>query len=277
MELPTTSIDGLEISRLACGSNPFFGYSHFSDARDRWLRNYFTTERIVEVLTKCAEFGVNAVVSGPIPRMHEALETTRERTGKDFHWICTPGGAMGDMDEGIEFCAQRGVKVCMPHTSFVDARLNINENRIEEIEPVLASIRDHGMIPGLSTHRPEVLTVAQYAGYDVETCILPLNVAGFLCAVETDWMARVIQEFRKPVICIKPFAAGRLMVRPGLDFAFRNSKPTDLVCAGFLSPEEAEEDLKIALEILSGIDAGVQLSYSRSKKSLVQQGREGSP
>ena len=276
MALPTTRIEGLEISRLTCGSNPFFGFSHFSNARDVWMREWFTDERIVDVLVKCSEFGVNAVVSPTFERMHEALETTRDRTGKDFHWICTPGGALGDIHEGIKFCADRGVKICMPHTSFTDARLNINENRIDGIEPVLASIRDHGMIPGLSTHRPEVLTVAQSAGYDVATCILPLNVVGFLCAVETDWMAWVIQEYRKPVICIKPFAAGRLMPRPGLDFAFRNCKPADMVCAGFLSPGEVEEDLKIAMDILFGIDADVELTYSRSKQSLVQKGSEKS-
>ena len=82
-------------------------------------------------------------------------------------------------------------------------------------------------------------------------------------------MARVIQDFKKPVICIKPFAAGRVMPRPGLDFAFRNCKPIDTVCAGFLSPAEADEDLRIALEILSGVDANTELTYSRSKKALV--------
>ena len=269
--LPTTKIGGVEISRVTCGSNQFLGYSHFSGARDRWLKSYFTVERIVEVMLKCAEFGVNAIVSGPEQKIHEALELVRKSTGGDFHWICTPGGGMGEIYDGIKWCAERGVRICMPHTSFTDPRLNIHANRIEEIEPVLASIREHGMVPGLSTHRPEVLNVAQSAGYDVETCILPLNVIGFLCAVETDWMARVIQGYAKPVICIKPFAAGRVMPRPGLDFVFRNNKPIDTVCCGFLSPDEAEEDLRIALEILEGEAAGVELTYSRSKKALTSE------
>ena len=273
LQLPTTSIGGIEISRVTCGSNPFFGFSHFSGARDRWLRAYFTTERMAEVMTKCAEFGVNAVVSGPEQKMHDALEMVRKATGREFHWICTPGGAVGEIYDGIKWCADRGVKICMPHTSFTDPRLNIHANRIEEIEPVLASIREHGMVPGLSTHRPEVLPVAQSAGYDVETCILPFNVIGFLCCVETDWMARVIQGYAKPVICIKPFAAGRVMPRPGLDFAFRNSKPIDTVCAGFLSVEEADEDLRIAMEILAGEAADVELTYSRSKEALKPRGK----
>ena len=267
-QLPYTEIGGIKICRMLCGTNTFLGYSHFSSARDRWLRNYFTRDRIVEVMLKCAEFGVNAVVSGPEQIIHEALEVTREKTGRDFHWICTPGGGQGEIGEGIKWCADRGVKICMPHTSLTDTLLNISENRIEGMEDIVASIRDHGMVPGLSTHRPEVLTVAQSAGYDVETCVLPFNVIGFLCAVETDWMARVIQGFAKPVICIKPFAAGRVMPRPGLDFVIRNSKPIDAICAGFLSPEEADEDLKIAVELLEGTTADVELSYSRSKKAL---------
>ena len=269
MQFPATNIGGLEITRVICGSNPFMGYSHFSGARDRWLREHFTTERIVEVLVKCAEFGVNAVVSGPEQRMQDALEVARGRIDGDMHWICTPGGGESDIYDDIKWCADRGVKICMPHTAYTDARLNIAKKRIDDIEPVLASIREHGMIPGLSTHRPEVLTVAQSANYDVETCILPLNVIGFLCAVETDWMVRVIQRYKKPVICIKPFAAGRVMPRPGLDFVFRNSKAIDTVCAGFLGPEEVEEDLKIALEILTGLDANIEPGYARSKSALV--------
>ncbi len=268
-QLPMTNIGGLDVSRIICGSNPFGGYSHFSAARDEWLRRYFSVERIVEVMVKCMEFGVNSMVSSPQDNFVESLEIARKQTGKDFHWICTISGENeAEICDAARWCADKGVKICMPHTMYTDSRLNIKDVSIDGIERPLALIRELGMIPGLSTHRPEVLTVAQAAGYDVETCILPLNVIGFLCSVETDWMSKTICEYKKPVICIKPFAAGRVMPRPGLDFVLRNSKPIDTVCAGFLSPEEAEEDLKIAVELLGGSDADVKLTYSRSKKLL---------
>ena len=74
MSMPMTSIGGVEVSRVICGSNTFFGYSHFSAARDAWLKRDFDIPKIVEVMAKCAEFGVNCVLSGPDPRMYRAIQ-----------------------------------------------------------------------------------------------------------------------------------------------------------------------------------------------------------
>jgi hypothetical protein len=268
MQMPVTSIGGIEVSRVICGSNTFFGYSHFSAARDNWLKRYFDIPRIVEVIAKCAEFGVNAVVSGPVPAMHEAIQELERQTGHHMVWLCTPGMGNEDITGGLKWCADHGAEFCLPHTSWTDIRLNVAKNEIEGLAPVLEQIRNLGMVPGLSTHRPEVIVVGDSAGYDVETYIQPFNVVGFLCAVETDWVARIIRNTPKPVVCIKPLAAGRVMPEPGLGFVFRNNKPIDPVAIGFLSPEEAEEDIKLALAIMARGQPEVELSYSRSKQAL---------
>ena len=60
---PMAEIGGLPISRLICGSNPFLGFSHYSAARDRWLKEYFTVERMVEVVEEIAtERGISMVL-----------------------------------------------------------------------------------------------------------------------------------------------------------------------------------------------------------------------
>lgn len=271
LRVPTTRIGEVEVSRMLCGSNPFRGYSHFSAARDAWLRKYFTVERIVEVMAVCDSYGVNGIVSGPDPIIYEALQSLERQTGSCWHWFCSPGMGNSPIDEGIRWCADHGVKFCLPHTCWTDIRLNIKDQRIEELGPATELIRSLGMIPGLSTHRPEVITVADAAGYDVETYVQPFNVIGFLCAVETNWTAQIIRNAKKPVICIKPFAAGRVMVREGLNFVYHNCKPSDTVCAGFLSPEEADEDIRTALEVLEGVDLRIKLTESRSKQTLQAQ------
>jgi hypothetical protein len=43
------------------------------------------------------------------------------------------------------------------------------------------------------------------------------------------------------------------------------------VCIGVLSPQEAKEDVKLALSIMEKQEAEVQLQYSRSKQILAQQ------
>ena len=59
MPFPMTNIGGKEVSRLTIGSNTFHGFSHFSSARDQWLKEHFTPERIYEVLVYCASEGLN--------------------------------------------------------------------------------------------------------------------------------------------------------------------------------------------------------------------------
>lgn len=268
MKVPMTLIGGIEISRIVCGSNPFFGYSHFSAARDAWMRRHFELPRIVEVLAKCAEYGINCVISGPSPVMREAIQDLERQTGYHMKWICSPGMAGVDISDDIKRCADWGVEICTPHTSWTDARLQISENRIEGLEPCLELIRSLGMATGLSTHRPEAIVIGDSTGYDLDTYIQPFNVIGFLCSVETDWVARVIRGTPKPVICIKPLAAGRVMPEPGLGYVLRNCKPNDTVAIGFMSVEEVEEDVKIALALMESGQAEVDLTTSRSKQVL---------
>jgi len=271
MRFATTNIGGLEISRMVCGSNPFFGFSHFSAAKDAWFKRYFTTERIVEILHKCSEYGINAVVSGPVERMHEAIVSLEQQTGYHFYWFCTPGSSSDSLEQllaGVQWSADHGAEFCLPHQSCTDNRMNVPELRIEGLTEFCQRVRELDMIPGLSTHRPETVRVADEGGYDIETYVQIYNPIGFLCQVETDWVQRVINNAKKPVLCIKPLAAGRVMPPTGLRFVYETIRPVDTVAVGFLSPEEVEEDVKIALNVLTDLGADVPLAYTRSKQAL---------
>lgn len=268
-KLPTTNIDGYEIGRLVIGTNWFLGYSHMSAAKSKWIQRYQDAEKIANVLEVCSAGGMNALVAPVSEMMTEALRIHEDRTGRHIIQILTPGGATTEeLMEGIDEAADLGAEFCLPHTSWTDARLNPAANEITDYERVAEYIRDKGMSPGLSTHRPESIVVGDKAGYDIATYIQPLNPAGFLCAVETDWAAGIINRTEKPVICIKPLAAGRVNPPTGLGFAFANIKPIDVVCIGLLCEEEAEEDLEITRQILERQRAAVELQYTRSKASL---------
>ncbi len=268
MPLPTTTIGGLEVSRLALGSNPFFGFSHQSAARDRWLKRHFTDERIYEVMLAAAQEGMNLFVSSPQPRFAALRQRLEEETGFHIYWACTPG--MGDDIAGdIAYTKELGAEICMPHTGWIEARLRLREREVADLADTAKLIRAHGMIPGVSTHRPEVLPIARERGYDVETFILPLNVAGFLCPFEVEWQARVITDCPKPVIVIKPLAAGRLTPEPALTFVYRRIKPIDTVAIGVLSPEELHEDAALAADLMAGQQAAADLQTTRSKQHLL--------
>ncbi len=270
--LPTTTIEGHHIGRLVIGTNWFLGYSHMSAAKSKWIRRYQDAEKIANVLEVCSEGGMNAFVAPVSELMTEAVRLHEDRTGRHLIQILTPGGkTTEELMEGIDEAADLGAEFCLPHTSWTDARLNPAENEITDWPRVAEYIRETGMIPGLSTHRPEAIAVGDRAGYDIATYIQPLNPIGFLCAVETDWTAGIINRTEKPVICIKPLAAGRVNPPTGLGFAFSNLKPIDMVCIGLLCEEEAEEDLEIVRQIFERQRAQVELQYTRSKAALVDE------
>ncbi len=272
-DFPRTNIGGINISRLVIGSNPFGRFSLFSHARDVWLRKYFSVERIVEVLEAASARGLNAFLSGPGTKFYEALRVHEDRTGRKIHWICTPGIGDAQIGESIEdqidWCAKHEVDYVLPHPCWTDVRLLSAKTEIVGFDDIIKRVRDHGMIPGVSTHRPETIVVCDKRPYEVETYIQILNSIGFLMAVETDWCSRIIRKARHPVLCIKPLAAGRILPPTGFKFSYDNCKPNDAVVAGFLSPEEAVEDIDICLEILTGTKRPEELQVTRSKRALV--------
>lgn len=272
MGFPMTQIEDLQISRLMIGTNWFLGYSHYSKAKDQWIKAYMNQRRIAEIMTVFAHNGINAVMSPPNALMRSALDRVEKETGVEMHWVVTPSGeTTEELLTGVEQCAELGARVCMPHQHWTDGNLVVNEKRVVGLEQVTERIRALGMIPGLSTHRPETVVVCDQAGYDVATYIQIYNAIGFLCQVETDWAARVINETKKPVMIIKPLAAGRVLPPTGLSFVYNSIKPIDTVCIGTLSTYEAEDDIALAREILNKRQVSQRdLTYSRSKGSLVR-------
>lgn len=268
---PMTQIGGLAISRVVIGTNMFCAASHISRGRDEWLRRYFTRERIYEVIAAAAEQGINALVAGPSPELKSILEELERNTGWHVNYIATPAGMdLEQLRPGIDLAADLGCEFCWPHQTFTDNRLVVSDGCILDAPEALALIRQRGMIPGWSTHRPETVVVTDRAGYDCEGYLQIFNAVGFMCAVETDWVASVIRHAKKPVVVIKPLGSGRVMPITGLPFVYSNIKPVDAVAVGFMSPEEAREDIEIARQCIAagGVAPDVELQYTRSKESL---------
>ena len=133
-------------------------------------------------------------------------------------------------------------------------------------------IREHGMVPGLSTHTPETVLFADESGLDVEAYIQIFNSMGFLMQVEVDWVARIIQDAAKPVMTIKPMAAGQLRPFQALTFSWNAIRDCDMVTVGTMAPEEARELIDLSLDILARRPFSAELQKTRSKATLVAGG-----
>ncbi|MBK8475131.1 MAG: hypothetical protein IPL39_02155 [Opitutaceae bacterium] len=86
--------------------------------------------------------------------------------------------------------------------------------------------------------------------------------------VEVDWVMKVIQEAKKPVMTIKPLAAGKILPPVGLAFVWATLRDCDMVTIGTTTVDEAKECIDLSLGFLERRSSGVKLQETRSKKSL---------
>jgi hypothetical protein len=105
-------------------------------------------------------------------------------------------------------------------------------------------------------------------GLDVESYIQPFNLMGFLMQVEVDWIARIIQNAKKPVMTIKSMAAGQVRPFQALTFSWNAIRPQDMVTVGTASKHEARELCELSLDILDRRATTQQLQRTRSKASI---------
>ncbi|MFN2156811.1 MAG: hypothetical protein ACK2UX_16375 [Anaerolineae bacterium] len=274
-EFPRTTVGGVSVSRMLIGTNWFLGYSHTSRAKDAFIKSYQTRERVADILTVFFERGVDTVMGMPVPMLSDAIADAQERTGREAKLILTPGfNVLPDGPEESEpervfdTCKELGATFCFPHQSVTDALVDRMHKKIRDIDRYTEMIRDRDMIPGLSTHMPESVIYADKTGADVETYIQIYNAAGFLMQVEADWVMRIIRNAEKPVMTIKPLAAGRLLPVVGLAFVWNTLRDQDMVTVGTTTPDEAREVVDISLDLLERRVPANELQRTRSKRSL---------
>ena len=274
-EFPRTDVGGVSLPRMIIGSNWFLGYSHTSLAKDHFIKEYQSRERITEVLTVFLEHSIDAVMAPLSQRLEDAICAAEDRTGRHMIRILTPtfniqpGGSPEDEPEIVlDRCKKLGATFCMPHQCVTDALLDRMQGVIRDLDRYTRMIRERGMLPGLSTHMPETVVFADNMGADVETYIQLYNAAGFLMQVEADWVMRIIRNAHKPVMTIKPLAAGRLLPVVGLAFVWNTIREQDMVTVGTTTPDEAREVIELSLDLLDRRLPDNPLQVTRSKKSL---------
>lgn len=272
---PRTVVGGISLPRLLIGSNWFLGYSHTSLAQDNFIKNFQTREKISTIIDVFMEYGIDAVMGPVNPVLEDAIRMSEDKAGHKIIRIYTPwfnvnpgGPEENDPELVMDTCAKWNATFCMPHQAVTDALVDRRAGIIRDIDKYTSMIRDRGMIPGLSTHMPETVIYADKQNADVESYIQLYNAAGFLMQVEADWIMNVIRNAKKPVMTIKPLAAGRLMPIVGFSFVWSTIRPIDMVTIGTTTPEEARECIEISLDLLNREIPEYELQKTRSKKSL---------
>jgi hypothetical protein len=274
-EFPRSLVGGVSLPRLIAGTNWFLGYSHTSLAKDKFIKDFQTRERISSVLKVFLDSGIDAVMGPLHPHLEDSIKEAEQRAGQKIIRIYTPifdlepdSTAETGPAKVFDQCAAWNATFCMPHQCVTDALLDRRSGVIRDLDIYTRMIRERGMVPGLSTHMPETVIYADKMNADVETYLQIYNSAGFLMQVEADWVMRVISEAKKPVMTIKPLAAGKILPVVGLAFVWNTIRDQDMVTIGTTTPEEAREVIDLSLDLLERRMPVNDLQKTRSKRSL---------
>ncbi len=276
-EFPRTTVGGLSLSRMIIGSNWLLGYSHQSAAKDTFIKRHHDAKSIADVLEVYLRAGVDAAMGwlNVNPMFVMAIREAQDRVGRKITVIDTPSVPMtnGALDyDGaahvLDQSVSDGASFFLPHQSTTDVLVDRGKREVRGMSRLCAMIRERGMIPGLSTHMPESVIYADESGLDVETYVQIYNAIGFLMQLEVEWVHKIIQDALKPVMTIKPMAAGRLSPLVGFAFSWNTIRDHDMVIVGAMTPDEAREDIEISLSMLERRMPAITLQRTRSKAAV---------
>lgn len=249
--MPTIQLGKVKVSRLILGSNPFYGFSHQTDALSKEMMEYYTDERIVAVLDEAAKQGITAIASPPYERWIKLFNSYLERGGKLRIWIAQPDGPPDRMIADINAAVQGGAKAVFVQGMRVDEQFQ--KGTFDVVRKWVEHIKSLGVPAGIASHRPDVHLEAEKLGFPTDfyfQCFYN-PTQGFrdedrLKAVET------IRQISKPVVAYKILGAGRLPAREGFEFALRHIREKDGICVGIFPkhhPRQIEEDVALVREL----------------------------
>ena len=285
MAFPRTVVAGVSLPRMLIGTNWIFGWSHRGNAADVFIKEqHSSTEATLKVINAYLSHGVDAIM-GPFsshPEATDRIKAIQDVLGKGspsrkLIIIDTPilnmddnAAARKEAEAVIKVSAEIGSSFCLIHHSCCEQLINKNKKTMDRLGDYTSMIREAGLIPGLSAHMPEVIQYADLNGYDVETYIQIFNCLNFLMQVEIESVIRIIHEAKKPVMTIKPMAAGRTTPYVGLTFNWNVLRPCDMITVGCVNEHEVHEDVEISLAALEKRLPNLEGRSSPAKTSIIK-------
>ncbi len=236
--LPVVDFCGLKVTRLILGANPFGGYSHQTEERDKLMREYYTVERIKETWVRAEHAGINTMVTNN--ETPHVLQAVREYLGGGgrLQWIAQVNRRdKPEMREAAHEAAGLGCRAIYFQGAQVEDLYNRKDAKT--LRNWCDMVRSLGVPVGVAAHAPAVhrwvdsLGIVDFHAVCFFDCgsVHASKGYGFrlgdiLPATET------VRAIQKPCIAYKIMGAGRIDPPMALEFAFGQIKPTDVVNVG---------------------------------------------
>ena len=270
VQIPTMKFGNVEIGRLVLGVNPLYGFAHYNNNFSGAMREWYTQDRVCDVLHRANRFGINAFNYVNMGRAPQDLARFQAEGGR-MHLIIqvTANDDPAALVQNLKPLAlqRRGEEI--------DAAFQ-NGTMASEREWCKRA-RDLGVLVGVGTHKPEVIELVEEQGWDIDFyagCVYNRTrtveewkqvLNGQLLEMPREIylqsdparMYKVMRQTPKPCFAFKILAAGRI-ADDGVAQAFRTAyasiKPHDGVYVGVFprGKDEVKENAEIVHGILTG-------------------------
>jgi hypothetical protein len=272
--LPTIKLGSHQVTRLIIGGNPVYGYSHFNKLLSQHMTEWHTPERVVALMKRCEQAGLNCWQNSYAERTLSDLERYRA-AGGTMHWLCLGKPDWDQHLDRIQDAARHKPIGIAPHGGLAE-RLH-RANKLDVLTDILKRIRDQKVLVGLSAHNPALIDLAEEKGWDVDyyMCCLyyltrpkdefrkllgdTLPLGEIYLPTDPPRMFQTVQKAKKPCLVYKVLAAGRRIsttaeVRACFTTALKQIKPTDALIVGMYQQfgDQVGENAAVVRELCSG-------------------------
>ena len=163
--LPTIQLGTHAVTRLIIGGNPIYGYSHFNKLLSQHQTDWHTPERVVALLKRCEQAGINTWQNSYAERTLADLERFRSAGGQ-LQWLCLGKPDWDRMPDRIDDAAKHKPIGIAPHGALAE-KLH-RQNHLGVLTDLLKRIRAQGVLVGLSAHNPALIELAENKGWDID-------------------------------------------------------------------------------------------------------------
>jgi hypothetical protein len=271
-QVPKMKFGNARISRLVLGTNPFYGFSHFNKNLDYAMRQWYTPERICDVLHRCTTYGINAF-----------NYVNLGRSPDDFRKFLDAGGNMQLVAQILGDAAPtyKAFKPLAMYRQGEEVDRAYQNGNMDSIRDWCKKTRDLGSLVGVGTHKPEVIAYVEERGWDVDFfagCVYnrtrtPTEWAQKLNGETAEMqseiylksdparMYQVMRQTAKTCFAFKILAAGRIAdadVENAFRAAFESLKPNDGVIVGMWPQrkDEVAENARIVSAVTALVHSG---------------------
>ncbi len=263
-----------KVSKLIVGDNPFNGHSYITEyVSDDEMLDYHTEDKILEAMHEMEALGINTMLPLADPYIIRILKHYRNNGGK-MNFIFQLYAPM-NMDVSMRQMMSVEPLGAYISGSFVDVRYETGRN--DETLALLEKLHTMGIRIGIGTHHPEVVTLSEQEGWNVDfylACMYNLRrhregeESGFLTGKSKSGVKiypsdralalRALQGVNKPVIAFKIFGGGQMLVEKSeeerraaifdtYDTVFSALKPNDCATIGIFQKyhDQLLEDVSV--------------------------------